>query len=193
MAIDEKTLKAIAGMTPAEFAAMMARVAEENRALASISAKAQNLAKVSDASKALQPAAVKALVKAFGPGALSMRVRQESRHVLSFSYWPRKARDLRNVSLDLSLFGSGKADLRIRFSRDNAHVDSLSIVPQADSTTLVEWVVWENVPGCRELVATVTAEGTLADARWEPAKPSNAEKVHFNIMTGEAEAEAEGK
>jgi 23S rRNA pseudoU1915 N3-methylase RlmH len=189
--MDEKVLKAIAGMTPAEFAALMAQVAAENRALASISTKAQNLARISDASQALRPEAVKALVKAFGSGALSMRLREESKHVLSLSYHLRKARDLN--SLDLSLFGSGQAGLQVRFEQGNAHVYSLSIVPAANDPTLVGWILWENVPGCRELVGDVTMEGTLADARWDHAKPTNTEKVHFNIMTSDTEAEAAGK
>jgi hypothetical protein len=186
MAVDEKMLKAIASMSATEFAAMMAKVAEENRALASISTKAQNLAKVSDASKALRPDTLKALVRAFGSGALSMRVRQESKHVLSLSYHLRKPRAIH--ALDLSLFGSGQASLQVRFEQGNAHVYSLSVVPAASDQTLPDWVVWDSVPGCRELVADVTTEGTLTDAHWEPAKPSNLEKQHFSIVTNEPEA-----
>jgi hypothetical protein len=183
--MDDRLLKAIAGMSATEFAAFMARVAEENRALASISTKAQNLAKVSDASKALRPAAVKAIAKAFGPGALSMRLRGESKTVLSFSYRPGKALDL--YALDVGMLGSGKATLHTCFTQDSAEIESLDIVPAAKDTTLIEWVVWDSVPGCRQLVADVTAEGTLADARWEPAKPSNQEKAWFGIVTSDTE------
>jgi hypothetical protein len=184
--MDERLLKAIASMSATEFAALMAKVAEENRALVSISNKAQSLARVSDASQALRPEALKALVRAFGSGALSMRVRGESKHVLSLSYHLRKPRVLQ--SLDLSLFGACQAGLQVRFTQDGTHVYSLSVVPAASDQTLLDWVVWDSVPGCRELVADVTLEGTLADAHWEPAKPTNTEKQHFSIVTNEPEA-----